>query len=231
MPKYGYMKKSLFAKIISVVFGRPTQLWAYFRQTYLFFQTYYLRKIFINNKSQYHIEKNVRIQALKTLIAEPDAKIFLGKNSVVYENARLEVFGTGELSVGENSIIGDARISCRNKISIGKNFLTSWNVFIQDFDSHPVNPEERAAQVDSMSLNFFPAFQEKPATIIFHFDFPSEEINIGNNVWLGANVSILKGAQIGDNTIVATGAVVLKGQYAANSILAGNPAKVVKTFV
>lgn len=225
------MKTNLLGKALSLIKSRPTQVWAYGRQTYLFYQTYILRSFFLKNLSQYKLGNNVRIQALKTLTAESNAILAIGDNSVVYENARIESLGDGQLFIGNNSIIGDARITCRNKISIGRNFLTSWNVFIQDFDPHPVSGEQRAQQVDSMATNFYPAFQTRPASKSFYFDFPSEPITIGNNVWLGANVTILKGAHIGDNCIVATGSVVIRGHYEANSILAGNPAKIVKTGI
>lgn len=54
-------------------------------------------------------------------------------------------------------------------------------------------------------------------------------IVIGNNVWLGANVSVLPGVTIGDNTVVGSGAVVTK-DLPANSVAVGNPAKVIKTL-
>ena len=225
------MKKNLFAKIGSLMKSRPTQVWAYGRQTYLFYQTYFLRIFFLNNKPQYILANNVRIQALSTLTAETSALLSIGENSIVYENARIEALGSGELSIGANSIIGDARISCRNKITIGSNFLTSWNVFIQDFDPHPVSSKLRAAQMNHMAHNFYPTFQNTPKAQPFHFDFPSDAITIGDNVWVGANVTILKGANIGADSIVATGAVVLKGEYPTNCLLAGNPAKVVKTDI
>lgn len=38
----------------------------------------------------------------------------------------------------------------------------------------------------------------------------SNEINIGNNVWCGANATILKGVHIGDGAVIATGTVVNK---------------------
>lgn len=47
-------------------------------------------------------------------------------------------------------------------------------------------------------------------------DLP-KEIVIGNNVWIGLNVIVLKGSIIGDNTIIAAGSVV-KGIVPANSI-------------
>ncbi len=58
-----------------------------------------------------------------------------------------------------------------------------------------------------------------------------QDINIGNNVWLGYNTTILKGAVIPDNTIVASNSLVNKPFQESNTILAGIPAKVVKTGV
>ena len=52
---------------------------------------------------------------------------------------------------------------------------------------------------------------------------------IGNNVTVGANVVIIGDIQIGDNVIVGAGAVVVK-DVPDNSIVAGNPAKVIKTI-
>jgi acetyltransferase-like isoleucine patch superfamily enzyme len=225
------MAKSLIKKVTSIVFGRPTQVWAYLRQTILFYQTYFLRMIFLNGKAQYRLGKNVRIQALKTLTAEPTAILMINDHSIVYEHARIEALGSGSVVIGENSIIGDARISSRKSIKVGKNFLTSWNVFIQDFDAHPISAALRSKQIESMTANFYPSFEVKPDHMQFEFDFPSDEIVIGDNVWVGANASILKGANIGDNCIIATGAIVLRGTYEANSILAGNPAKIVKKIV
>ena len=53
---------------------------------------------------------------------------------------------------------------------------------------------------------------------------PSDEIFIGNNVWLGVNAVILKGVTIGDGAIIAAGAVLNKS-VGANEIWGGIPAK------
>lgn len=50
---------------------------------------------------------------------------------------------------------------------------------------------------------------------------------IGNSVWIGANVTILKGVTIGDRTIVGAGSVVTR-DLPANAIAVGVPAKVIK---
>lgn len=53
-------------------------------------------------------------------------------------------------------------------------------------------------------------------------------VKIGNNCFIGARVTILPGAIIGDNCIVGSGAVV-RGKFPAGSVVAGDPAKVIGT--
>lgn len=53
-------------------------------------------------------------------------------------------------------------------------------------------------------------------------------IKIGNNVFIGAKAIILPGTTIGDNTIIGAGSVV-KGNIPSGSVIAGNPAKVIKS--
>lgn len=56
-----------------------------------------------------------------------------------------------------------------------------------------------------------------------------KRVKIGNNVWIGSNVTILPGVEIGEGAVVGAGSVVTKNvpQY---SIVAGNPAKIIKTL-
>lgn len=70
--------------------------------------------------------------------------------------------------------------------------------------NHSVDPDERLKGV----------FYDKP-------------IAIGNNVWLGANVTVLPGVTIGDNAVIGAGSVVTK-DIPANVVAVGNPCRVVK---
>lgn len=66
----------------------------------------------------------------------------------------------------------------------------------------------------------------------FRGEFPEDdifgEIIIGNNVHIGINCTILLNTVIGDNCIVGAGSVV-RGRFPENSVIAGNPAKVMMT--
>ena len=54
-------------------------------------------------------------------------------------------------------------------------------------------------------------------------------VHIGKNVWVGAGATILPGVTVGDNAVVAAGAVVTK-DVAPNTIVGGNPAKVIRVI-
>lgn len=60
-------------------------------------------------------------------------------------------------------------------------------------------------------------------------DKKGQKPRIGDNVRLGANVTIIGGVKIGDNVEIGAGSVVVK-DIPANSIAVGNPAKVIKTI-
>jgi acetyltransferase-like isoleucine patch superfamily enzyme len=55
----------------------------------------------------------------------------------------------------------------------------------------------------------------------------SQPTRIGNRVWIGANVTVLKGVTIGDDTVIGAGSVVTK-DIPANMIVAGVPARVIR---
>ena len=54
-------------------------------------------------------------------------------------------------------------------------------------------------------------------------------IKVGNNCWFGANVSVMPGVTIGNGCVIAAGAVVTH-DIPENSLVAGIPAKVIKTI-
>ena len=61
------------------------------------------------------------------------------------------------------------------------------------------------------------------------FYYNCAPIKIGNNVFIGCNVTILPNIKIGNNVIIAAGSVVTK-DVPNNSVIGGNPAKIISTF-
>jgi acetyltransferase-like isoleucine patch superfamily enzyme len=210
---------------------RPIHLKNVIRSLYLFRRTKLIQRFFFGRASGVSIGNNVRIQRIRTLSAErPDSTISIGADSIIYENARIEAYGHGKIEIGKMCVIGDARIYSRSNITIGNRVITSWNVFIQDFDPHPIEPEIRSIQMQQICENFRPSYKGHVSSPLLNWTFPVADIHIGDDVWLGANTTILKGANIGSGSVIATGAVVTAGDYPPRSILAGVPAKIVNTI-
>ena len=115
----------------------------------------------------------------------------------------LSVKEKGKIIIGKNAFFNtNCCVICRSEIKIGDNFMASDNVYIRDNDGHNIS-------VDGISYKY-------------------KSIEIGNNVWLGRNVIVLKGVKIGNNVIIGAGSVVVK-DIPCNCIAAGNPAKVIKS--
>lgn len=144
------------------------------------------------------------------------------KNIVLHGNC--EIFGS-IISYGNGKIIlhewvhlgSNSLLNAVNLIEIGRDTTISYNVTIQDNNSHPINPEDRR-------YIWHTPHGSRERSNLYSANAP---IIIGENVWIGQNARICKGVNIGDNAIVAACAVVTH-DIPANAIAAGNPAKIVK---
>ena len=95
------------------------------------------------------------------------------------------------------------RFQDQGGITIGEGALIGHNAMLATLD-HGMEPSE--------CHDFFPA-----------------PIHIGEDVWLGASVTVVGGVTIGDNAVIAAGAVVTK-DIPPNTVAAGVPARVVRTL-
>lgn len=134
------------------------------------------------------------------------ANVKIGQSVSIGEGVNIIVKDNAELTIGQQTYFtSDAHIEAMNSISIGSNCAISWGITIIDDDHHTILPQtEKNKQKGS--------------------------VQIGNHVWLGCNVTILKSTVIGNNCIVAAGSVV-KGTFPDDCLIAGNPAKVVKQSI
>ena len=117
----------------------------------------------------------------------------------------LQARGRARIRIGRGTAMSNnISLVAMDSIDIGEKCLIGDLVTIMDSDFHRVDPAERWQGSD-----------------------PAAGVRIGNNVWLGSRVIVLKGVMIGDNTVVAAGAVVVRS-LPANVVAAGVPAKVIR---
>ena len=115
-----------------------------------------------------------------------------------------------KIIIGNNVGISGSTINATTTITIGDNTIIGSGCLITDTDSHPILAAER-------NLPDWSKYTK------------SKPIVIGKNVFIGARSIVLKGVTIGDGAVVGAGSVVTK-DVPANTIVAGNPARVIKTI-
>lgn len=141
------------------------------------------------------------------------------KNEIIFEGIK------GNVSIGNETFINkDTKIMSVNNISIGSNVTISFGVMIYDHDSHSLDYRERQNDIRKIleTRNLNNDIENKNWDSV-----KSSPIVIGDNVWIGFQAAILKGVTIGEGAIIAAKAVVTK-DVPAWSVVAGNPARVVK---
>lgn len=152
---------------------------------------------------------------------EPRA-VVIGDHVSCYAGCSFAIGPRGSCRIGDFTLVNGALIMAEERIEIGSHCLISWNVGIADSDFHPLPPNERL--IDTQALA--PFFEGRPPRP----PIGTAPVIIGDNVWIGMNAVILKGVTIGDNSVVAAGSVVTKN-IAPNTVVAGNPAVVVKKLL
>jgi acetyltransferase-like isoleucine patch superfamily enzyme len=145
----------------------------------------------------------------------------LGDYVSCYAGCSFSLGQKGRCTVGDFTLMNGALVMAEELIEIGSYCLISWNVGIADSDFHPLEPAQRL--IDAQALA--PYFKDRPARP----KLKTAAVKIADNVWIGMNAVILKGVTIGENSVVAAGSVVTKS-VEPNTIVAGNPAVVVKKF-
>ena len=148
-----------------------------------------------------------------------------GKHAVIHSSVRMDTppyrqFRLGDYSVVEsfsciNNAVGDVvigdhtRIGLHNTVigpvTIGSHVNLAQGITITALNHNFSDTQKR---IDEQGVNTTP-------------------VNIGNDIWIGANAVVLPGVTIGDHSVVAAGAVVTK-DVPSHSLVAGVPAKIIR---
>ncbi|APE05658.1 maltose O-acetyltransferase [Alteromonas sp. RW2A1] len=125
---------------------------------------------------------------------------------------RLYIESTFKCDYGENILVGEnfyANFNCvildAARVTIGDNCMLAPQVGIYTA-THPTDPKQRATGIEF-----------------------AKPITLGDNCWVGGMAVINPGVTLGNNVVVASGAVVTKS-FGDNVIIGGNPARVIKVI-
>lgn len=179
------------------------------------------RRVYVYKNNKFTMKKNCKITGNgKLIVGRPYENCNTGRGTFLLRNKTIldikDYFACGancqicieenaKLEIGSVFVNRDSKIYCSKNIQIGNKVAISEGVIIRDSDVHKIydNKENRKLKENTLP------------------------IIIKDNVWIGMNSIILKGITIGENAIIAAGAVVTK-DVPPNVIVAGNPAKIVR---
>jgi acetyltransferase-like isoleucine patch superfamily enzyme len=126
----------------------------------------------------------------------------LGDGIKIFINSNAKLILGGCKNEPTSGITSNSVIMVYKKITIGKDFLCSWNTFITDCDWHSMEGIK-----------------------------PYSEVSIGDHVWVGNNCSILKGTTLNDNVVVTSYSKLININMPKSVMIAGVPAKIIKENV
>lgn len=181
-------------------------------KAYALFRAYVLCRI-------WHVKKGhgVRFFGKTILRSYSDHAISFGNDVTVLSETSYNLVGLtnpsiicacqgAQIRIGSHTGLSSAVVHARNSITIGDYVKIGGNVRIFDHDFHSLDWEDRRPP-------------EKASSI-------TRPVAIGNDVFIGTNAIILKGTRVGDRSIVAAGSVVFGLDIPPDSIVKGNPARV-----
>lgn len=129
----------------------------------------------------------------------------IGCNNIFRKGYDIEIV-KGEVELGSNNFFNkNVKIVCLDEIKIGDDCLFASNVQIYDHDHN-------YSEID---------------VLISKQGYVTAPVEIGNNVWVGANVIILKGVNVGEGAVIGAGSVVTNN-IPPYAIVEGVPAKIIK---
>jgi len=143
-----------------------------------------------------------RISFMSSVKISGQGKIILGSDTIFDGKPTLFTHSQrAVLRIGNNTFVNGTRFGCALKIVIGRNCILA-DARVMDTDFH------------SLSKN-----RLNPGAMVM-----TQQVNIDDNVWLGAGSAVLKGVHIAQDSVIAFGAIVTK-DVPPGRLFAGNPAK------
>jgi acetyltransferase-like isoleucine patch superfamily enzyme len=169
------------------------------------------------------IAEEVRMQGKPIVSLARNSRIQIGARCVLCSDSQFTALGINhpivirtlrqgaEIVVGEDTGMSGGSICAASSIRIGAGCLIGANVTLADTDFHAISPSNRRYNSNPDEIAVAP-------------------IVIEDNVFIGADVFILKGVTVGKNSVIGAASVVTR-DVPENSVAAGNPARVVRRIV
>lgn len=152
----------------------------------------------------------------EVVVSSNEPTVLLVKGSLIFhgsaffgQGVKIIVWNKGKIEFGNNFSLGsNGHVVSFRSMEFGKNCLISWGCNIFDTDFHFISDTESNEVKDNCGA-----------------------VSIGNDTWIGSHVTILKNCLFPDNIIIGSNSLCsgnYKNKVEINSIIAGNPAKLIR---
>lgn len=152
----------------------------------------------------------------RRFFSERERAITLGEKCHL-EGCQLALGKNAELHIGDFVYAAHLIVLSEQEIRIGNCVFISFNVVLADTDFHPIDPATRLADAIAVS----PLANGRPRPPI-----TTAPVVIEDDVWIGPNVTILKGVRVGAGAFLEPGAMITR-DVPPRARMLGNPAQVV----
>lgn len=126
-------------------------------------------------------------------------------NYDIGRGCRFDIGKDAQCSIGTGYINANSLVVISHGLEVGDNCAIGWDCRFLDDDFHSISYAGRTVK--------------------------DHRIVLGNHIWVGSNVTILKGVRIPDNCVVAANSVVTRSFADKGVLIGGNPARVIKQNV
>lgn len=143
-------------------------------------------------------------------ITSDDNEIVIKKGARFKGSINSKRTGGNRLSIGERSTFGHVTfiLAEGRTIDIGSDCMFAWSIEVRPTDSHPIFDGDTGERINH-----------------------AKDIYVGDKVWVGGKSFLMKGASIPAGCVVGMGSLVTKAFEEERCVIAGNPARVVRSNV
>jgi acetyltransferase-like isoleucine patch superfamily enzyme len=155
-------------------------------------------------------------QLFRRFFSERDPAVTIGAQCHL-EDIQLALGKRARVTIGDHVYAAGLMILSEHEVQIGRRVIFSFHVVIADSDFHPLDPAQRV--LDAIAISPLHTGAKRP-------EIGSSPVVIEDDVWIGPNVTILKGVTIGAGAFIEPGSLITHNVPPRARVL-GNPAQII----